>query len=179
MDQNRFPENQFTPIDLKIYREKKEQEKKKNEEQKKKKVVKETTDEEIKTSSENIQASTLKATPPLTSRRDLKTTSQEQENSGPEIQETIAQVMSTRDKSTRTISRSKSVIEIFTETLKSSNQKNSVQNSPEKKFVKTRLKPESYGEVLTAEEVVDRLEKAEAEKQLKEKENMKNKKEKG
>lgn len=44
-----------------------------------------------------------------------------------------------------------------------------LQTTPTKKIVKTRIKPESYGNVLTSEEVMKRLEVGEAKKQLKEK----------
>ncbi|XP_039298559.1 uncharacterized protein LOC111046933 [Nilaparvata lugens] len=63
---------------------------------------------------------------------------------------------------------SKSVVEIFAETIRNSKHKQLPQ-TPTKKIVKTRIKPDRYGEVLTSKEVIERLQKAELEKQMKEK----------
>lgn len=87
----------------------------------------------INTSPDYIKASSSKEISPLTSRRDLKPTSQDQANSVPQIQEIIVQVVSTPDKSTRPTPRSKSLIEIFAKTFESSNQKNSVLITRQKK----------------------------------------------
>lgn len=133
LDLNRFPENQLNHIYLKVSRVKKEQGKKKNEEQGKKQIVKGTIDEEIKYSLDYIKSSSSEKNPPLTSRRNFKFTSQGQEKSVPEIQEkTTIEVVSTPDKYTEPTSRSKSVLEMFAETLKSS-----VQIAPTKVVHKT------------------------------------------
>lgn len=191
LDEKVFPEKQFNPVDLKMYRKKKEEEKKKAEEQKeeakkkaeehkkkeeeKKKGEKENREEknENEESKKNEKdksqdfslASTSKeTTTSINDRSDLSPISSQDQATVLEIQETTTPEVS---QSHRTTPGSKSVIEIFAETLKSSNQKQLVQVTPTKKIVKTRLKQNTYGEVLTSEEVMKRLEQAETEKLLK------------
>lgn len=68
-----------------------------------------------------------------------------------ELKETTQREQISPQKSTP---RSKSVVEVFAETLKNSNEKNMLQITPNKKIVKKRIKPESYGEVLTSKEKI-------------------------
>lgn len=171
LDEKVFPENLFNPVDLKNYQQK--EEKKKAEEQKRKEenIREETQNENSKKEREKNEsqymsmASTSKEFTPINNIKDVIRSPQKQ-TTVYELQGSATQESSPQCTPTPT-SGGKSVIEIFAETLKNSNKK-LVQITPTKKIIKTtRIKPERYGEVLTSEEVMNRLQKAEIEKQLK------------